>query len=120
MARSERRSLKLWFVLRHDGAEGLRATVAAHVALAQAVVGWIEADPRFELAAPAPLNLVCFAHVDGDEATQRILDRSNASGRLFLTHTRIEGRLVLRLSIGQTATERRHVEAAWTEIESHA
>ena len=114
------RSLKLWFVLRHYGATGLAATVGAHVAWAQELVGWIEADPRFSLAAPAPLNLVCFAHVDGDDATQRILDGCNRSGRLFLTHTRIADRLVLRLSIGQTATERRHVEAAWAEIGAQA
>lgn len=110
------RALKLWFVLRHYGAQGLRATVAHHVELARQVVGWIEDDPRFELMAPVPLNLVCFAHVGGDAATQAILDGCNASGRLFLTHTRVDGRLVLRLSIGQTATERRHVEAMWTEI----
>ncbi len=110
------RALKLWFVLRHYGAEGLAVTVRRHVALAQELVGWVEADERFELAAPAPLNLVCFRHVGGEEVNQQLLDDLNATGRLFLTHTRLDGRLTLRLSIGQTTTERRHVEAAWQLI----
>jgi aromatic-L-amino-acid decarboxylase len=110
------RALKLWFVLRHYGAEGLAATVRAHVALARELAGWVAADPRFELAAPTPLNLVCFRHVGGDDVNQRLLDDLNATGRLFLTHTRLDGALTLRLSIGQTTTERRHVEAAWALI----
>lgn len=114
------RALKLWFVLRHYGAEGLRATIRAHVAWAQELVGWVDADPRFELAAPAPLNLVCFRHVGGDDANRRILDGCNESGRLFLTHTRVDGRLVLRMVVGQTATDRHHVEAAWREITARA
>ena len=72
------------------------------------------------LAAPAPLSLVCFRHREGDAATQRILDRVNGSGRLFLTHTRLDGRLVLRMSIGATHTERRHVAAAWEAIREAA
>jgi len=72
------------------------------------------------LAAPAPLSLVCFRHREGDAATQRILDRVNGSGRLFLTHTRLDGRLVLRMSIGATHTERRHVAAAWEAIQEAA
>ncbi len=114
------RALKLWFVLRHYGAEGLAATVRQHVTWAQEVVGWIGADPRFELAAPAPLNLVCFRHVGGDDVNRRLLDELNASGRLFLSHTVIDGRFTLRLSIGQTTTARRHVEAAWAEISRRA
>jgi aromatic-L-amino-acid decarboxylase len=86
------------------------------VELAQEFARWVEADDRFELAAPAPLNLVCFRHVDGDEVNQRLLDELNASGRLYLTHTRLDDRMTLRMSIGQTHTERRHVEAAWEAI----
>ncbi len=110
------RALKLWFVLRHYGAEGLRHHVGQHVAWAQELADWVEDDPRFELAAPVPLNLVCFRHVGGDAANQRLLEGLNASGRLFLTHARLDDRLTLRLSIGQTTTERRHVEAAWQHI----
>ena len=110
------RALKLWMVIRHYGAEGLRHHVRRHVELTRELVGWIEADDRFELAAPVPLNLVCFRHVGGDEANQRLLDTLNASGGLYLTHTRLDGRLTLRLSIGQTHTERHHVVAAWERI----
>jgi aromatic-L-amino-acid decarboxylase len=94
--------------------------VREHVALAQAFAAWVSADPRFELAAPAPLNLVCFRHRGGDDVNQRLLDALNASGRLYLTHTRLQDRLTLRLCVGQTRTERRHVEAAWREIQEAA
>lgn len=114
------RALKLWFTLRWYGAEGLRDFVRGHVALAQEFAGWVRDEPRLELAAPAPLNLVCLRHVDGDAATQRILDEVNHSGRAFLTHTRLDGRLALRVSIGQAQTERRHVEALWQAIRQAA
>jgi aromatic-L-amino-acid decarboxylase len=114
------RALKLWFVIRHYGVEGLQFHVRRHVALAQEFARWVEADPRFELAVPPPLNLVCFRHVGGDEANQRILDRLNASGALYLTHTRLDGALTLRLCVGQTHTEARHVEAAWQRIRQEA
>jgi len=114
------RALKLWFVLRHYGAEGLAATVRSHVAFAQELAGWIEADPRFELAAPTPLNLVCFRHLGGDDVNRRLLDDLNATGRLFLTHTVLDDRVTLRMSVGQTTTQRRHVVAAWRLIEELA
>jgi aromatic-L-amino-acid decarboxylase len=114
------RALKLWATIRHYGAEGLRHHVREHVRLARELAGWVGADERFELAAPAPLNLVCFRHRGGDEINQRILDTVNGSGRLFLTHTRLDGRLVLRMSIGAERTERRHVERAWAEIQDAA
>ncbi|MCU1352597.1 MAG: putative aromatic amino acid decarboxylase [Acidimicrobiales bacterium] len=114
------RSLKLWFVLRHYGAEGLQATVRSHVAWAQELAGWIGSDPRFELAVPAPLNLVCFRVQGGDEANRRLMDDLNATGRLFLTHTRVDGRLTLRMSVGQTNVARRHVVAAWKLIDEMA
>jgi aromatic-L-amino-acid decarboxylase len=107
------RALKLWLVIRHYGVEGLRHHVRRHVELAQEFARWVEEDPCFELAAPAPLNLVCFRHRDGDEASRAILAEVNSTGRLFLTHTKLDGKLALRMSIGQTTTEVRHVEAAW-------
>jgi len=110
------RALKLWFVIRHYGIEGLRHHVRRHIALAQSFREWVERAPRFELAAPAPLNLVCFRHVGGDEANERILETVNASGRFFLTHTKLDGRFTLRLSVGQTWTEERHVHAVWEAI----
>jgi aromatic-L-amino-acid decarboxylase len=114
------RALKLWFVIRHYGVEGLRAHIRAHIALAQAFAGWVREDDRFELAAPAPLNLVCFRHRGGDAANQALLDRLNDSGDLYLTHTRLADRLTLRLCVGQTHTERRHVERAWRRIREEA
>jgi len=114
------RALKLWATIRHYGAEGLRHHLREHVRLAQELAEWVRADERFELVAPVPLNLVCFRHRDGDEATRRIMDAVNASGRLFLTHTRLDGNLVLRLSVGAQRTERRHVQAAWAAISEAA
>jgi aromatic-L-amino-acid decarboxylase len=114
------RSLKLWFVIRHYGVEGLRYHVRRHVELAQKFVRWVRDDPRFELAVPAPLNLVCFRHVGGDEVNQRLMDRLNRSGKLYLTHTRLNERLTLRLCVGQTHTEEQHVQRAWELIQKAA
>ncbi len=110
------RSLKLWFVIRHYGIEGLQHHVREHVRLAQQFGDWVRKDERFELAASAPLNLVCFRHKAGDEANQKIMDRLNRSGDLFLTHTKLNGKLTLRLCVGQTNTQERHVVNAWRRI----
>ena len=110
------RSLKLWFVIRHYGIEDLLHHVREHVRLAQQFAGWVRDDDRFELAAPVPLNLVCFRHKAGDEANQTIMDRLNRSGDLFLTHTKLNGKMTLRLCVGQTHTQARHVEQAWKRI----
>ncbi len=114
------RALKLWFVIRYYGVEGLRYHVRRHVALAREFAQWVEADPRFELAAPAPLNLVCFRHRGGDAVNQALMDRLNQSGDLFLTHTRLNDRLTLRFCVGQSSTERRHIERAWKRIQQEA
>lgn len=110
------RALKLWFVIRHYGVEGLQHHVRRHVALAQEFADWVQAEPDFELAVAPLLNLVCFRHRGGDSFNQALMDRLNASGALFLTHTRLQDRLTLRLCVGQTHTERRHVEQAWQRI----
>jgi aromatic-L-amino-acid decarboxylase len=110
------RSLKLWFVIRHYGVEGLRRHVRRHVALAREFASWVSADDRFELAAPAPLNLVCFRHRGGDTANQQLMERLNKSGDLYLSHTRLDGLFTLRLCVGQTTTEERHVKRAWDRI----
>jgi aromatic-L-amino-acid/L-tryptophan decarboxylase len=114
------RALKLWFLIRHYGVEGLQHNVREHVRLAQEFAAWVKKDTRFELAAPVPLNLVCFRHKDGDAANQDIMDRLNQSGDLFLTHTKLNGKLTLRLSIGQLNTRQRHVENAWKRIQEEA
>jgi len=114
------RALKLWFVIRHYGVEGLRHHVRRHVELARMFASWIREDDRFELAARAPLNLVCFRHRGGDPANEELLKKLNASGKLYLTHTKLGGRYTLRMSIGQTHTEERHVRAAWELIQRYS
>jgi aromatic-L-amino-acid decarboxylase len=114
------RALKLWFVIRHYGVEGLRYHVRRHVELAQSFAQWVEEADRFELAVPPPLNLVCFRHVGGDGVNQRLLELLNGSGDLYLTHTVLDGRYTLRFCVGQTHTEARHVEAAWGRIQEIA
>jgi aromatic-L-amino-acid decarboxylase len=111
------RSLKLWFVIRHYGVEGLRYHVRRHIEMAQQFAEWVVQDERFELAAPVPLNLVCFRHRAGDESNQRLMNCLNQSGDLYLTHTRLNKRLTLRFCVGQTNTEQRHVERAWKRIQ---
>ena len=110
------RSLKLWFVIRHYGTEGLQHHIREHVRLAQQFAVWVRNDMRFELAAPVPLNLVCFRLKSGDQANQQLMGRLNASGDLFLTHTKLDGKFTLRFCVGQTNTEERHVERAWQKI----
>ena len=110
------RALKLWFVIRHYGAEGLRAHVRNHVALAEWFAAQVEASAAFELAAPVAPGLVCFRHRAGDALTEALMNRLNESGALYLTHTRLDGRFVLRLAVGATATRRAHVEGAWARI----
>lgn len=114
------RALKLWFVIRHYGLEGLRAHVRGHLEWAAELSGWVEADGRFELAAPTVVSLVCFRHKGGDEANRRIMDTVNNSGRAFMSHTTLEGRFTLRVAIGSPQTERHHIEELWDLIQSAA
>jgi len=120
------RALKLWFVIRAYGVEGLRAIVREHIRLAGLFRGWVEADDRFELLAPVDLGLVCFRMNDGrpagelDALNARLLDRINTTGKVFLTHTTLAGRYVIRMVVGSRATEERHVRAAWDLIRETA
>ena len=114
------RSLKLWFVIRHYGVEGLRHHVRRHVELAQEFARWVGESADFELAVEPPLNLVCFRHVGGDELNRSLLEALNAGGEVYLTHTVLDERFTLRLSVGQTHTEARHVERAWQLIQEAA
>jgi aromatic-L-amino-acid decarboxylase len=112
------RALKLWFVLRWYGAEGLRAHIRSSVALAQELAGWAEADERFDVATAHPLSLVCLRPrwadgVDADVATMTLLERLNDGGEVFLTHTLVRGSAVLRIAIGAPATTRANVERVW-------
>lgn len=112
------RALKLWFVMRYYGRNGLAARVRDHVAWAQELAATIAADPRFELSAPVPLSLICFRRRGSDEANRELLDKVNASGTVFLSHTVLHGRFVLRLAIGNHSTTRAHVQRAWELIQA--
>ena len=112
------RALKLWFVIRHYGVDGLQHHIREHVNLAKQFKRWVTESADFELAAPAPLNLVCFRHRGGDEINRQILERLNRSGDIYLTHTLLNGKFTLRLCIGQTQTATRHVERAWKLIQA--
>jgi len=118
------RALKLWFVIRHYGVRGLQAHIREHIRIAEVLGGWIAADPRFEVPVPRSLSLVCVRLRAGDEATRRLLTRTNESGRAFLSHTvvPIAGRptYLIRISIGATRTEERHVRALWDLMQSLA
>ncbi|MGH9162371.1 MAG: pyridoxal phosphate-dependent decarboxylase family protein [Vicinamibacteraceae bacterium] len=121
------RALKLWFVLRYFGAAGIRARLAEHVRLARRFASWVDHHPDFERLAPVPLSVVCFraaprAVADADRAEREealdavnaaLLDRVNASGEAFLSHTRVGGRFALRLAIGHLRTTEAHVSRAW-------
>ena len=110
------RALKLWFVIRHYGVTGLQHHIRRHVELARQFARWITESSNFELTAPAPLNLVCFRHRGGDGQNRALLEALNRTGRIYLTHTILNGRFTLRFCVGQTRTEFEHVEQAWQLI----
>jgi len=121
------RALKLWMVIRSFGVDGIVELLRSHIALASEFAMWVENDPDWVLAAPQMFSLVCFRYApasmspkDADAMNQRILDRVNASGRAYLSHTRLNGRIVLRLAIGNLRTERRHVADAWSLLKEAA
>jgi aromatic-L-amino-acid decarboxylase len=116
------RALKLWMVLRHFGADGLRARLAEQMRLARVLAAWIDESERFERVAPVPFSVVCF-RLRGDasdERHQRILDRVNASGEIFLSHTKLDGRFVFRVAIGNLHTTEEHVARAWALLNEAA
>ena len=112
------RSLKLWWVLRFYGAQGIREMVRTHVGLADGLAHRIKTDPRFELVAPHPFALVCFRCVDGDESTDSLAKAVNATGDAYWTASVLDGRSIIRVSIGQTRTEQRHVDQLWDLIDT--
>ena len=120
------RALKLWFVLRYYGRDGLRELLRAHIGLAEEFLTWVERNPDFELMAPVPLNTVCFRfNPEGsslseerlEELNGNLMNEVNASGRIFITHTKLGGRFCLRMSIGQLRTTKRDVAEAWEILE---
>jgi aromatic-L-amino-acid decarboxylase len=111
------RALKLWWVIRSYGVEGLRSFVREHVRLADELASRIEADDRFQLIAPHPFALVCFRHVGGNDATRALAGALNATGDVAVTPSQIDDMWFIRVSIGQTYTEQRHVDHLWNLID---
>jgi aromatic-L-amino-acid decarboxylase len=122
------RALKLWFVIRNYGVTGLQQLIRKHIAMAQQLAEWLSSSKDFELLAPVPLNTICFRYKpSGVQATddlnrinKDLLERLNATGRIYMTHTKLAGVYALRTVIGQTAVEQRHVREAWDLIQSMA
>jgi aromatic-L-amino-acid/L-tryptophan decarboxylase len=114
------RSLKLWAVLRCYGAEGLRAILREHIRLAELFAGWVEESDDWELVAPQRFSLVVFRRVGPDDQNERILERVNESGEIFITHTKLDGRYVLRLAIGNARTTEDDVRRAWEVLNREA
>ncbi len=107
------RALKLWMVMRYFGHEGLAARIREHCRLARLFTSWVEESPDWELMAPAPLALVCFRAKQSDELNEQIMHHINASGRALLSHTRLNDKLTLRLSVGNIRTTEQHVRQVW-------
>lgn len=121
------RSLKLWFIIRYFGVDGLAARIKNHINLAKEFAEWIKAEKDFELMAPVPFSTVCFRFNPGNKSVdelnamnEKLLEKINASGKLFLSHTKLNGKFVIRLTIGSIRHEARHVENAWELIKSIA
>jgi len=114
------RALKLWFVLRRLGRQGISEALRAHIRWAQELAAWIDADQRFERVAPVPFSVVCFRLRGTDAENRRLLERLNAGGKFFLSHTELNGRYVLRVAIGNLATTREDVRQAWELIQRTA
>jgi aromatic-L-amino-acid decarboxylase len=114
------RALKLWFVMRHFGREGLADMIRNHISYAQKFADLVRNDPDFEIAAPVPFSLVCFRFRGSDQQNRDLMDSINSSGLAFLSRTVLNGRLVLRLAIGNVATKWNDVEQVWNFLKSWA
>ena len=114
------RALKLWYVFRYYGRQGIMRMLREALRLAQLLKGLIEADPHFELSAPVPLSLVCFRHRSDDESNQRLLAQINSSGKAFLSHTVLNGNFVLRFAIGNFQTTEQDIRETWDLIRETA
>jgi aromatic-L-amino-acid/L-tryptophan decarboxylase len=123
------RALKLWMILRSFGARQIRAHIADHIRLAGELASWVDAHPDFERLAPVPFSVVCFrwkpeattmTEASLDAANERIIDAVNGTGEVFLSHTRLNGRLALRVAIGHLHTTDVHVRRVWELLQEHA
>jgi aromatic-L-amino-acid/L-tryptophan decarboxylase len=114
------RALKLWAVLRCHGRAGLQSMIREHVRLAELFEGWVRNEPGWELSAPRPFSVVCFRREGTDEDNERLLNAVNASGEIFISHTKLDGRYVLRLAVGNLRTTEADVLRAWDVLRREA
>jgi aromatic-L-amino-acid/L-tryptophan decarboxylase len=114
------RALKLWTVLRCFGRTGLQERIREHIRLADLFEGWVDAEPGWEVVAPRHFSLVCFRREGSDEDNERLLERVNASGEVFVSHARLGGRYSLRLAIGNFRTTEDDVRLAWDVLNREA
>ncbi len=114
------RSLKLWAVLRCYGRRGLQERIREAIRLAELFEGWVGAEPGWELCAPRRFSVVCFRRTGSDEENERLLGRVNAAGEIFISHTKLEGRYVLRLAVGNERTTEADVGRAWEVLRAAA
>jgi aromatic-L-amino-acid decarboxylase len=114
------RSLKLWAILRCYGREGLQRILREHVRLADLFASWVEGEPGWELVAPQRFSLVVFRRDGSDEENEALLEQVNATGEIFLSHTKLDGRYALRLAIGNARTTEADVRRAWDVLRKAA
>jgi aromatic-L-amino-acid decarboxylase len=114
------RALKFWMVVRHYGVEGLRAGIREHIRLAKLFASLVEADSRFEIVAPAPFSTVCFRLKGSEAENQALIDRANASGKVFISHTVLRGKLTARFAVGNLRSSEEHIRAAWRIISGNS
>jgi aromatic-L-amino-acid decarboxylase len=114
------RALKLWFVMRYFGREGIERILRSHIAMAHRLAEIVDQDPQFERLAPAPFSVVCFRYKGSDDENRAILDKVNASGKAYISHTSLKGQVVLRIAIGNMGTTWEDVQQAWELIRSAA
>ena len=113
-------ALKLWAVLRCYGRWGLQERLREHLRLAALFESWVRAEPGWEVTAPRLFSLVCFRREGSDADNERLLERVNASGEVFLSHTRLNGQYTIRLAVGHARTTERHVRRAWDLLKTQA
>lgn len=118
------RALKLWFIIRYFGVKGIQNRIREHISLAKKFSGWLKEDNRFEILAPAPFSVICFRYhpksMDDEnrlnEINEKLLNKINEPGELFLSHTKLNGKFTIRIAISGLRTEERHVKKAWELI----
>jgi aromatic-L-amino-acid/L-tryptophan decarboxylase len=114
------RSLKLWFLMRYFGRERIQALLRQHIAWAKRLAEMISRDPRFEVVAPVPFSVVCFRYKGSDDDNRGLLEAVNATREVFLSHTVLNGRIVLRIAIGNLQTAWEDVQRAWELLQEKA